>query len=268
MRTLEVATVFVVCITACLDDLSEPLECPAKPQISGSAATCLDLVADDLNAFDPTSYCMVKASAASCYRDAPTCDCGDECASEPACHPAPDCPAEILETYPTARCVQLAPEDIGPFQNEADQCLCGCEACITTCDGRGPVWSQLDLADENTGELLTPQGVLTIDLQRHLPDRGKAGIYVRARGLTAATGQNPSPAPPTVLGVTDDANNPFTMGSLPSLMNDRFNAELYPADGPLTWDRRSDMPTLVGLSNNIGAFSVYEIDCIVPFVVE
>jgi hypothetical protein len=173
----------------------------------------------------------------------------------------------VLARYPTAKCVQLEAEDIGPFQDESDQCLCGCEACLLTCDGRGPIWSQVDLVDES-GTPVAPSGVLTLDVQRHLPTAGRAGLFVRARGLTSGTGQNPEPDSPFVLTVADDLEEPAAIGQLPALMSDRFEAQLYPRDELLSWSAKGERPTLFAFSNDLGAFSLYEIDCVVPFVVE
>jgi len=238
--------------------------------VSGAAAGCIGIISDDPNAFDPETFCTVNPEALSCYREPTrTCACEDDCpVPEASCHPAPDCPAEVLAAYPTAKCIQLTRADIGPFQSESDQCLCGCEDCLLTCDGRGPLWTQLDVIDPDTGMNLTPSGVLTLDVQRHLPDTGRAGMFVRSRGVTAATSMNPNPLPPDILGISESVADPFVIGALPILMSDRFEERLYPAAEPLSWSTRSDMPTLFAFSNTLGAFSLYEIDCVIPFIVE
>ncbi len=255
----------------CLEDLAEPLACLPPPETPGAARACLDAVLKDSDAFD-TQYCTTNPEVLSCYRDpARGCGCDDDCSQvEASCHPAPDCPPEVLAAHPTAKCRQFQPEDVGPFVSEGEQCLCGCEACLIICDGRGPIWSQVDFADPDTGISLTPAGLLTLDLRRHLPDVGKAGIYVRARGLTARATMDASDVyvPPTIYGVADDVNDPFVVGVLPPVMSDRFEGEILPTNQLLSWTQPSDKPTLMGFSNNLGTFSVYEIDCIVPFVVE
>ncbi len=254
--------------TACLEDLEEPLECVPPPERPGAATSCLTAVAEAATPFDERA-CVSDPELLSCYRDpAATCSCERDCEdTSPACHPAPDCPAEVLERYPTAQCFQFDPEDIGPFQSGEEQCLCGCETCLRTCDGKGPIWTQIDFLDPNTGELATPAGVLTLETQRHFPERGRGGVYVRARGLTASVGQDEATEAPGVLAFGESLEQVTVMGQLPGLMSDRFDEALFPADDLLEWSDASNRPSLVAFNNAAQAYSLYEIDCVIPFVV-
>ncbi len=232
----------------------------------GSAVTCINRVAELLDdggyPFDENN-CTDHIDAFACYRgsDQPcTCNPDRECPQRDDCHPAPNCPDEVIDRYPGARCIELTTEDIGPIAGPKEQCLCGCEACVTTCDGRGPIWSQIE------GPVQDGNGAFTFDLQRHLPSTGNVGFYVRGRGWTVASDANDPLAPfAALIGESDVL---ASVGQLPTMMDDRFEARLFPSDDLHRWSSPADRPALLVLVNNVNTFTHYEIDCVIPFIVD
>lgn len=251
----------------CLDDLDEPLECIPGPTREGAAIGCVTLLSEGLDSFDAAG-CVDEPDALACYRDpARGCSCDPaECFDDGAasCHPPPDCPSEVAALYPEAECVRFAAEDVGPFVDEREQCLCGCEQCIRVCDGKGPVWSQIDLDAAHY-----EAGTLLLDLQRQIPRSGRLGVYVRARGvsLTPATPGMAAVPPRLYLFAGAVSDPPELLGELPAIMGDRFESAIFP-DGELrALDSSEPAPLLLALGNEPGYFSLYELDCVVPFVV-
>jgi hypothetical protein len=258
----ELAIVLGLSAASCLEDLDEPLECPAGPARQGAALGCVAQLAE--GSYNE-SGCIVDANGLGCYRDpAATCACGpSECDDdEPTCQPPPDCPAEVLAAYPGAQCERFAPEDVGLLADEADQCLCGCESCARVCDGKGPIWSQIDLVEAHYGA-----GPMTFDLQGHLASSGGFGVYVRARGIALSPQPGAEAEPPVVLLFAGDVGDtPETLGRFPAIMSDRFESVIFPAELRSLGASMPD-PLALAFYNAQQYFSLYEIDCVVPFVV-
>ena len=259
-------------MAGCLQDLSEPATCPAPPVVEGNVRDCFDAImaANDAGQIDVdgSDLCLNRAPLAACYRGPSGCEFNGarDCLSpedHEACFPSGDCPAKVREQFPDARCVSLVAEDIGRGLAEPEQCLCGCELCMSVCDGRGPVWAQIEIFTEDA--FRDPRGYLSFDVVRHMPESGKLGVYVRARGLVTAGGS------PAYLAVMREAEQePAAFWFMPFDLNDRFEEVLLPPAGQevYAWGNSASKPSWVFMGAGVNSLTLMEIDCVVPFVIE
>ena len=269
----------------CLEDLPEQASCPAPPVVEGSVFDCVGEIA---TAFDggfmppPDNLCMISdPSFTACYRGPSGCDCNTEgrkdcvvAGDEEACFPNGDCPLKVREQFPDARCMTLQPDDIGPFSREPEQCLCGCEHCMSVCDGRGPVWSQFEFLDQQGGSL-DGKGILFFFISRHMPSKGTLGVYLRARGTSLGPlSEDGGASFPPVLAVGPSDAPPnleeAPVWVLPRDLDDRFSEVVLPAPGEqvYTWNSGDTKPGILSLYAGNNVITLMEIDCIVPFVIE
>lgn len=253
---------------ACLDDLPSPSVCPT-PSVheAGDCTPIFNLtepncISDLANAVDRVE-CLAGPRA--------SCACGaDECpATGSACYPEGDCPPEVIEAAgPDARCIRFAPEDFGfGIVPDATQCMCGCARCASVCDGQGPVIGVL--ADQNP-----TYAAPAMNLGRHLPDEGRLGLYVRARGVSNL---------PIGVYSGDYVNDPEHLESrsvyLMTTALDDFTEQVFFGPDfignkvPYAWSDATGKPTTLVLFNQQPEpgqdpiLTFYELDCIVPFVV-
>ena len=265
----------------CLEDLPEGATCPTAPVVEGAAFDCLGTIAAAFDAgfmLDQQNLCMVSdPSFSACYRGPSGCECNTEgtrdcvvVGEHEACFPNGDCPLKVREQFPDARCVSLQPDDIGPSQREPEQCLCGCEQCMSVCDGRGPVWSQFELIAD--GGYADEKGVLYFDIRRHMPSKGRLGIYLRARGTSWGLPGLPDGPPWLAVGPADVPPDPeqVPIWVLPRDLDDRFEEVVLPApaDQVYTWSNADTKPGIMGIFAGSNTITLMEIDCIVPFVIE
>jgi hypothetical protein len=261
----------------CLEDLPQAQLCPEAPARSGEAAACAEAIgAAVMNGyqFDLTDACLLDVeSFTSCYRGPGGCACDERECTPPgavdACFPQSDCPPLVRLHHPEARCVTLGRDDIGRGATEAEQCLCGCEACLGVCDGRGPVWGQVEAFDLQTNQYLDPQGFLYFDVLRSMPNKGRMGVYLRARGFATQV-MNLESGPPFVGVVPSDGSMGSWALPLPPLLADGFE-ELVLASQPedlYAWDSDADKPSILGVAAGINTLTLMEIDCVIPFFIE
>jgi hypothetical protein len=268
-------------IPGCLGELPEAEQCPSPAAVQGKAVDCLDVaraaILDGSYVLDPANLCLIEDAFNSCYRGSAGCSCNaGECLEADdsnACFPRDDCPPRIRELYPEAECKQLSADDIGPQLTEADQCLCGCESCIQVCDGRGPVWTQVETIDAMNMST-DPGGLLLFDVRRHMPSRGKLGLYVRARGFafdlrnSEQKAANAPVSPPFVSIAPAEGGGTEIWETLPQELDDRFEEVVLPRNvEPYSWDNDDERPGLLVLSAGWNTATMMEIDCIVPFVI-
>lgn len=267
---LAVAALAVV--GSCLDDLAEPSDCPTPARIEGRVEDCIAAFGDWLgsNEIDFENSCLGDPSYMGCYRGNRDCSCNpNECkASEDACYPPGDCPPAVRERFPSAECVRLSADDVGPELTEPEQCLCGCEECITVCDGKGPVWSQVELYNPYTDDVYDKKGYLWLSIARLMPASGRLGVYVRARGRVfelpeATAGEVYLFAyPQEQLG----EGMPAFIEQLPRDMADSFEELVLPEVSDYSWKTNDERPGSIVVSAALNAATMLEIDCIVPFV--
>lgn len=246
-------------VIGCLDDLPEAVECPPEAVYPGE--NCVSALGD------VAPGCLDSGQVACLAGPRSSCTCiADECpASESACYPAGDCPAEVAEVGELAggapSCVHLAPGDIGSGLPSEYQCLCGCGGCMAACDGKGPVLGVSN--DGNVG--FAP---ITIDLAGHMPASGRIGVFVRERGIAAAL--------VVVMKGTPDAYEVLTYYYMTSPIGTELTSLVFYDDPFLgmkeySWSKEADRPTLLVIaadegSSEMPALNLMEIDCVVPFV--
>lgn len=253
---------------ACLDDLPPPTACP--PPAVHEAGDCTSIFAvKEPNCISDHGNAVQREACLAGPRA--SCACGaDECpAASSACYPDGDCPLEVIEAAgPEARCIRFAPEDFGfGVVSDATQCMCGCARCASVCDGQGPIVGVL--ADENP-----TYAAPAMNLGRHLPDKGRVGIYVRARGV--------SNLPIGVFSgdyVNDPENlEPRSVYLMTTALDDFTEQVFFGPDFignklPYAWSDEAGKPTTLVLFNQQpepGAepiLTFYELDCVVPFFV-
>lgn len=177
-----------------------------------------------------TSACLV-AERGGC-----TCEAAGECLrTAEDCHPPPDCPPEIRDAVPGARCLGTR-ASFGPSPNA---CTCGCASCASACDGRGPIFGA--------------RQTLRVTLE-DMPSTGKLGVYVRARGIGAFG--------TIIVGATPTPIAPIPAGGAAGNFRDLFPAGVStPAHA---WSA-GQAPRAVDLAVQDPA--ELEIDCVVPFLV-
>jgi hypothetical protein len=152
-------------------------------------------------------------------------------------------------------CLRLTATDIQTTLPFGSDCLCGCAACASVCDGIGPVLAYAQFAG-------TPPPLLLVsDLRSYLPDSGQLGIYLRVRGISAL-----------VAGVPTPDGGAYAKQINPAMESGDFvDTVVFDSNAP-TWSIPTDAPGFLVItssseSNGAPAISLAEVDCIVPFVV-
>jgi hypothetical protein len=268
----------VASASGCLDDLPEPARCPAVANVEGSVDACIDAITQaSMNGWmpDPANLCTHEEEFTACYRGPGGCACNTDeegCRTaddSEACFPSGDCPPRVRDQYPNARCVTLSSDDIGPGVQEPEQCLCGCEFCMSVCDGRGPIWSQLEYWTQATG-YADPKGTLTFDVRRHVSTKGRLGVYIRARGTAVGAMEGIGPPIVGVVPADQPLEDGALLGALPSFLDNGFQEVVVPsAQADLyAWENGDAKPGILLMLGGINTLTLMEIDCIVPFVVE
>lgn len=240
----------------CLDDLPPPLACP--PDAVTEGGSCVE----GLQGAVPGCLTLEQASCLTGPRTSCTC-IADECPRpDEICAPEGDCPTEVFEVAPEARCVPLTPKDFGAGLPSEFQCLCGCAGCLAVCDGRGPVLGVLN--DGSDG-----YAPVAVDIAAQMPDAGSLGVYLRLRGIATA-----------LLGVLKGADPNYELVAyylVSAPIGTEMESQVHYNDPLLgtseyTWSQAADKPTLLVILPGEGtpqtpALSLVEIDCVVPFVV-
>jgi hypothetical protein len=262
----------LVGVASCLQDLPGPIDCPPAGAVEGRVEECVTALSAWFQTHDPDleNSCLDQPDYLGCYRGERDCACGSgECpVAEDACYPPGDCPPAVRERFPSAECMRLSPDDVGPELSEPEQCLCGCEECITVCDGKGPVWAQIELANLAGDGVVDPKGFLLLSISRLMPASGRLGVYMRARGRSYEFSEVQAgdsylvSYPQEQLGIGD----PRLIESLPRDMNDRFEELVLPQRTEYAWTSNDDRPGSIVIGSAVNAFTVLEIDCVVPFV--
>lgn len=240
----------------CLDDLPEPLVCPPEPAYAGeSCAPLLEEVG--LGCLLPEQMACLTGPRESC-----TC-IADECPTpEQACYPEGDCPAEVKEAARgEAECLHLSPKEIGGGLPSEFQCLCGCAGCLAVCDGRGPV---LGVANDGSFEVAP----VVIDVAARMPEEGRLGVFMRARGLSGAAlavlkGNEPDYEIAMVYYISSPIGTEYT--------SQVFYDDPFLGTKEYEWTTAADRPTLIALFAGEGSpgapqLTLMEIDCVIPFV--
>jgi hypothetical protein len=266
MRFIRLTALFTLSSIGCFDDLPEPLTCP--PQTITPAGNCLEPIQ---TISDPGCYTLQPnpPEIFECLAGPRTsCDCGmNECdTSVNACYPTGDCPPEVRSAAgDNAECLRLGEDDFKfPGVPQIIQCICGCTACATVCDGKGPVVGLLDVGDMSFA-------ALSVRLDEHMPERGKVGVYVRARGLSnlvAAIFTGDIDGEDTLVA----QRSSFVFTPLDQFTEFvMFDDGFISGDGAYAWKKNADKPTLLAFftqgSMEAPQAALYEVDCIIPFIV-
>lgn len=195
-----------------------------------------------------------------------TCTAGECPEPREACFPPGDCPAEVRQHAADASCLRLEPVDFGGGLPSEFLCLCGCPGCAAVCDGKGPVMGVA--ADGST--YASP--AFLVDLSHVMPAQGRLGIYLRVRGLSNA-GVVLARQAPDGSGDLEVLEAPIYYVLTP--LDSQF-AELVLYDDLLNdayqWGRHEDRPVVIAIVPQSNAEqpipALFEIDCLVPFVVD
>ena len=236
---------------ACISDLPAPITCPPKEQRAATDCSAIG-VASFVGCPDQPPFAQPYAQCLTGPRQSCACT-GNECpADRSACYPASDCPAAVVAIAgKEARCIRLAPEDLalgGP------NCVCGCASCASVCDGVGPVI--VARVPQNAGEQAV--GVLLVQtLSHYLPDQGRLGVYIRARGITSQAVE--------VGGgkIAMPFARPLQMASANA---GTFGEQVLFEKGWPDWTTRAEAPTTLAIVTQPGP-TLTEIDCVIPFFV-
>ena len=194
------------------------------------------------------------------------CDCeSGECPAGPdACFPDGDCPAAVIAVAgPEARCRRVEPEQIGGGLPESYQCLCGCSACISVCDGYGPVVGAY-VPGFKAESFVIPW----LDIRDRAPHAGRLGIYLRVRGLAnvwVMAGRSATNSLNDFEPVVDyRVPTPLSYDYVEHVLFD----QVFLGNPAYSWTTADAAPTTItvaaGLSDGL-ALSLFELDCVVPF---
>ncbi len=242
----------------CLEDLPEPLTCPPKEVVP--TGDCLDALRTH------TPGCMPAEDLVCLTGERSSCDCGaGECpAVENVCYPEGDCPPLVTATQAGATCAPIPASDFYDGLSPTPRCLCGCAACASVCDGKGPV---VGVFQDPSLEIFAAP---VADVSASAPDQGAIGLYVRWRGVPNAW---------VVVASAGDKQNELVAEQF-YLLGEELGMgfqEQVLFDQPLLgelayrWDKPEDKPVAV-LFLPLGqtdrpAPSLFEVDCVVPFYV-
>lgn len=236
---------------ACLQDAPAPMQCPPGAAVAANSCSSVQpkpgescgVARDDVRRCLNLATCKAKCDSVE-----------SECPSDPsACYPPGDCPEAVTAVSQGAACFRVP---AGSFQENVSNCSCGCMACMSVCDGRGPVVFQ----DGPAGDAGVGMPLATIDLEGLLPARGSLSVYALMRGAgtlrVEATG-----ATAGSVGVGE-----FRRKSASS-WEDTINLKTMSDGKRYSWgqDPNSGPPRTLTLYAGEGAAAV-EIDCIIPYV--
>jgi hypothetical protein len=239
----------------CIADLPAATQCP--PAAKHAQGNC------DLSQNMDAPPC-ISPNVSSCLTGPrPSCEChSSECPDDPAaCYPPGDCPPEVVRSVGAGRkitCIRVAEVDLksmlAPLGND---CVCGCSACASVCDGVGPVIAFV--SPQANPPMPGPPALFVDNLAAYVPSSGQIGLYVRARGMPGSL----------ALGVAlpdgGGLGTPINGGS-----GDFSDTVLWDAQKSPTWTNSAGAPNSIAVVVNelpMPTFAVLEIDCIVPFVV-
>lgn len=269
--------------SGCLQDLPEPLSCPPEPVVVSGIdnATCAQrLVTDAGNDLSIYYECAFQPAYTGCYRPNDPCDCNKgECPEPDAmCYPEEDCPVLVEQSYgeEDATCLRLHPDDLSnELEGPAGQCLCGCRSCAIQCDGRGAMWSLIQAFDQDMNRYGPAGGIILWDIERDMPDQGRVGFYVRARGTSGflVGGSIGLYAADTWAAVLEAVAMgieapPVDYGEqLLRDWNDDFSEELYPKlrSEAYSWEDAGRRPKMLIIYPGVSG-TLLEIDCLFPVV--
>lgn len=256
-------------LAGCLDDLSEPLVCPAPAVVEEGDCSTIQA---------PLTGCLAPQEHACFAGPRTTCTCDPrECPTPaPVCFPSDDCPVAVRSIAGEgATCGRVREEDIGDFGilQSAFDCTCGCTRCMTVCDGKGPTFGATLGGDgaQDLEDFIVP----LIRVEQLLPAAGRFGVYVRMRGLTLTTMQIIGGD----LGGNAEEDLVYLRGALiPSSAGDGFVEhvlydELLDEENrtlPLEWSSPADRPSVLAMVPPLGTpgHTLLEIDCVIPFWTE
>jgi hypothetical protein len=276
VRRLSAIAIFnaLFAASACLDDLDPAKSCP--PEAKHAAQDCGQIF-ETLKG--QPGQCLYQPEQVACLAGKrKSCDCQpDECPVAPdACYPPGDCPPEVVkEVGSEAKCMRLAPADFSNFWPQIYNCECGCIGCAAVCDGFGPV---IGVWDDGQANL---HGLPIINIKRHMPKSGRFGVYIRARGLSnagiAVVPGDPNDSASLFNELTTEVKNGtaviyYLVTPLDSFAPSVFFDQHFIGQGhAYAWSSADDEPAVImifppkGVSNNPAA-SLFEIDCVIPFV--
>jgi hypothetical protein len=308
---LRAASMGLLVGSACVDPLPPPTVCedPAG-YVEGDECRSCPPPADSIDGdclssiftseVDPRQPCFTSDPATlACFLGE---DAGDDaCTSSsqedrPACYEL-QCPPGVTERAPGAQC-QVAEarrnaewvDVISPeWASELPPCVCRSGDELARCDGRGVVVAALNL-----GTLGAPDGfradAFILPLLEPTPNRGRVGLYVRARGYSSFLALNVSfesgEGQTSFLTVSSKEFEDFILyGPASDGVTADANGAL--ATEPLRWPGQEDVlgyavvatvaePGLESvfpegvppdLDNGVRRYYAVEIDCMVPFYV-
>lgn len=302
IRRLTPIALIGLAAASCLESLppAETCEPPAKV-VGGECLRCeepLVLIGDECVVCPPEAevpfqscqpYVSPLPPGDGCFGDiegalscvtgetTPDCSCGaDQCADTRSCIEDGECPPAVLAVAPDAVCPALDEsriswyDTIGDPELSAGRCTCGCARCALQCDGKGFI---LGAFQDGVG----PGGLQGVNVDvgaLAVPESGRLGFYVRARGqgsLLALTGKLPLPDTSAVSACAIPFFDDFT-----ELLTDSVTSgcQAIPGFGssPYQWQRIEDVPTygsfvLTSGSSDDASGGIIEIDCIVPYVI-
>lgn len=255
-------------LAACLPDLDEPAVCPTPAVEPLGDCDGVAVVTPQVGCYDPAQIACLRPDC-SCRPDACPTD-------EGACYPDGDCPPLVRDEIGVsdAVCRRLEPDSIGIPEalDPAFHCTCGCADCMSVCDGRGPVFA-VRLRKGMPGLVPIPP----MNIEGLMPDAGRLGVYVRARGIGALL-VAPFTGDPDVLDTWQVVDEGGGLNIMTLQPRDTFGERVFfrTINGePYSWDGPEDKPTvllLTGLEldpedpNEEDVRDLFvEIDCVVPF---
>lgn len=253
---------------ACLPDLDEPAACPTPATEPLGDCSDAAIVAPGVGCFDPMQIACLRADCA-CTPAA----CPDD---EAACFPDRDCPPLVRDEIGVsdAVCRRLDPAAIGIPEalDPSLHCTCGCADCMSVCDGRGPVFA-VRFRKGMPGLVPIPPMVI----EGLMPDAGRLGIYVRARGMGGLL-VAPFTGDPEVLESWQVVGEGDGLNLMSLQPRDTFGERVFyrTINGDVyAWDRPEDKPTVLLLTgveidpddpDEPETRDLFvEIDCVVPF---
>lgn len=212
------AAIIALAVGSCLEPLPEPVPCDREDQFildSGECETCASpneivdgrcvvcpvvgppatqcfpevgqvatmngciAVGDDYDAFECLTGKLGAAAFDECEGFGPT-PALDACFA-PRPSGAPRCPPEVA-VLGDAACFPLSAEDIAIVDDPAlETCVCRAADRLARCDGVGVILAGVGRESDPTPVAFAPIG---ITLPGGLPEQGRFGVYVRARGFS------------------------------------------------------------------------------------
>jgi len=258
----------LACAASCIADLDPPATCPAEPQHPGGS--CVDAIQPTpplgCLTYDSEKATPEKVACLTGPREDCRCTSSECPPRDGACYPDGDCPEAVSARAAGASCKRLLPDDIGADLPAPSMCMCGCAGCAAVCDGVGPV------VGVSTNEMAQPYPIF-FEFGKRMPKRGRLGLYLRVRGLAnvrvvlfkgeSADLSKLDPIADPVYLVVNELSSEF---SEQILYTDEFlGFHAY------EWKTDADKPTVAAVYPSLNpknpALALFELDCLVPFVV-